>query len=452
MTDPRPADQLVLTSGRVVTPGGVGPGAVHVRDGRIRAVRGWRAPRGPGVVDVGDLVVLPGLVDSHVHVNEPGRTEWEGFATATSAAAAGGVTTLVDMPLNCLPPITDLAALESKRRAAAGKVAVDVAFWGGVVPGSVDHLQSLHEAGVRGFKAFLCDSGVPEYPHLDAGDLTAVLTKVAALGSTLIVHAEDPRICAEGLAAVAGSDPRRYDTWVRSRPPEAEVAAVRALVRGCRDTGARVHVLHVSASAAAEEVARAKAEGLPVTAETCPHYLTLAAEDTADGDTTRKCAPPIRERANQERLWELLADGAIDAVVSDHSPCPPADKLLDRGDVMAAWGGIASLELGLPVMWTAAAARGLAITDLAEWMATAPAAVAGLAGKGAIIEGGAADLVVFDPDAEWVVDAGNLRQRHPVTPYAGARLTGRVVRTYLAGVAIAEDGHPTTQPSGELLP
>lgn len=444
MVDPAPR---TFSARQVVTPEGIGPATVTVDDGVITAVGPLEGE--PTIPD--GLVLLPGLVDSHVHVNEPGRTHWEGFATATRAAAACGITTIVDMPLNCLPPTIDVAALDAKREVAGPKAHVDVAFWGGAVPGNDEDLPALHAAGVRGFKTFLCDSGVPEYGCVHPTDLTPLLRRIAALDTTLIVHAEDPDVCEAAAATLDLRNPRSYATWLDSRPPEAEVAAVRALVTGVAETGARVHVLHLSAAAAGEVVADARADGLPITVETCPHYLTIHAEDVPEGGTAFKCAPPIRDRANADALWDLLADGHIDAIVSDHSPCPPEDKAPDTGDVMAAWGGIASIQLGLSAVWTEARRRGHDLTALARWMGAAPARIAGLADKGTIAPGMAADLVVLDPEASWTVDGARLEHRHPVTPYHGRTVTGLVRATHLAGRLVAVDGMPVGAPSGRLL-
>ncbi len=443
---------LTLVSRRVITPEGERPAAVVVTDGRIADVVDLReAPS--GAEDLGDLVLLPGLVDSHVHVNEPGRTHWEGYATATRAAAAGGVTTLVDMPLNSLPPTTTPDALAQKRAVAREQTHVDLGFWGGAVPEDLDHLPALHDAGVLGFKAFLCDSGVDEYGHFAPAEIHAVLGRTAALGALLIVHAEDPVIIQRATTAVAANapDPRQHRTWLDGRPPEAEEQAIAALVDAVRSTGGRAHVLHLSAASAVPLLTRARAEGLPLTVETCPHYLTLAAEAIPDGATEHKCAPPIRERANADALWRALADGVIDAVVSDHSPCPPEDKAPDTGDFLAAWGGIASVQLGLPLIWTEASRRGHDLTDVVRWMAEGPARLAGLPRKGAIRPGADADLVVMDPDATWTVDAATLHHRHPVTPHDGRALRGVVRATYLRGHPIARDGAVDGPPTGRLL-
>jgi len=424
----------VLRSRRVVLPDGERPAAVVVADGRIAAV----VPYDEGGADLGDLVLLPGLVDTHVHVNEPGRTDWEGFETATRAAAAGGVTTIVDMPLNSLPPTVDTGALAVKRAAAAGKSHVDVGFWGGAVPSNVDALRPLYEAGVFGFKAFLAPSGVDEFGHLDAAGLGRA---VAAVDRALfVVHAEDP------VALLPMAPSRRYRDFVASRPRVAEDRAVETVIEIARRTGARVHILHLSSSDALESLAAARRDGVRVTAETCPHYLSLSADAVPDGATQFKCCPPIREADNREELWRALGSGLIDCVVSDHSPAPPDLKRLDTGDFAAAWGGIASLQLGLPVVWTQARSRGYGLADVVRWMAQRPAELVGLGTKGRIAAGNDADLVAFAPDEEFVVDPHRLHHRHPITPYAGMRLSGVVRRTWLRGVEV-----PGPRPHGRLI-
>jgi allantoinase len=414
-------DDLVLRSRRVVTPEGERAASVRVRDGRIVAIEAYDTATGQ---DLGELVLLPGLVDTHVHVNEPGRTEWEGFASATRAAAAGGVTTIVDMPLNSIPPTTTVAALAVKRAAAAGQCHVDVGFWGGAVPGNAAELAGLHAAGVFGFKCFLIDSGVPEFPPVQLSTLDTVLTAVDAL---FVIHAEHP-------AAVRAAPPsRRYADFVASRPPAAETDAVAAVLGAARRTGARVHILHVSSARVLPLVEAARADGVRVTVETCPHYLTLTAEGVPDAATDHKCCPPIRDAANRDALWRGLASGAIDCVVSDHSPCPPELKRPDTGDFAAAWGGIASVQLGLPVVWTEASRRGHTMADIARWQAQRPAELAGLARKGRIEVGADADLVAFDPSGSFTVDPALLHHRHPVTPYAGRHLHGVVHAVWLRG-------------------
>jgi allantoinase len=381
-----------------------------------------------------DVVLLPGLVDTHVHVNEPGRTEWEGFATATAAAAAGGVTTFADMPLNSIPPTTTVAALDTKRAAAEGQLAVDVAFWGGAIPGNVAHLRPLHEAGVIGFKCFLLPSGVPEFPPLDSAGLHAAMTEIAGFGGLLIAHAEDAHV----IDAAPAPHGRRYADFLASRPSEAELSAIRALLAQTRRTGCRTHIVHLSSADSLPLVRAAKQEGLPLTVETCPHYLVLRAEDVPDGGTQFKCCPPIRGEANRDALWAGLMDGTIDCVVSDHSPCTVAAKRLDSGDFGQAWGGIASVQLGLPAVWTEAVRRGVSLSAVVGWMAAAPAAFAGLTGRGAIRAGNRADLCEFAPDATFVVDPAALRHRNPVSPYAGRTLRGVVTRTWLGGLPIED--------------
>ena len=435
--------ELVVRARRAVTPDGIRPVAVGVRDGRIAAVARFAdALDAAAVAELPDQqVLLPGLVDTHVHVNEPGRTEWEGFATATRAAAAGGVTTLIDMPLNSVPPTTTAAALALKQAAAAPAAWVDVGFWGGAVPGNLAGLAGLHAAGVFGFKAFLIDSGVPEFGFLDAAHLDAVLAETARLGALLIVHAEDPGV----IGAAPSPAGRRYAGFLASRPAQAEESAIAHLLRGAARHGARVHILHLAAASALPLIAAARAGGAAVSAETCPHYLTFCAEEVPDGATEFKCCPPIRGAANRDGLWAGLADGLIDVVVSDHSPCPPALKQPQSGDFGAAWGGISSLQLGLAAVWTQARERGHGLPDVVRWMAASPAALAGLPGKGALATGGDADLVAFDDTASFTVDPARLWHRHPVTPYAGRTLTGVVRRTWLRGQETGET------PAGRLL-
>jgi allantoinase len=448
--------ELVLRGRRVVTPEGVRPAAVHVSGGVIERVAAYdEVAAGGRLVDAGGAVVLPGMVDTHVHVNEPGRTCWEGFASATRAAAAGGVTTIVDMPLNSVPPTTSVPALEAKRAAAAGKCHVDVGFWGGIVPGNLAELEPLVEAGVLGCKAFLIDSGVPEFRSVDPTELEAAMRTLGRLGTPTVVHAELPGpVRALSALASGGADPRRYRTWLESRPDRAETEAVALVAELAGRLGARAHVLHLSSAEALEPLRRARAGGAPVTAETCPHYLALAAEEVPDGATQFKCAPPVRSAANRERLWAALAAGDLALVASDHSPCPADRKHLDDGDFMAAWGGIASLQLALPVMWSSARNRGHSVADLANWLASAPARLAGLdAGKGAIAPGRDADLVLFDPDATFRVDPASLYHRHPITPYADRVLHGVVRATYLRGRPIweASAGGLLGAPQGRLL-
>jgi allantoinase len=439
---------LVLRSRRVALPGGLRPATVHVRAGVIAAITDDQPP---GTVELGDRMLLPGLVDTHVHVNEPGRTDWEGFATATRAAAAGGVTTLVDMPLNSIPATTTVAALERKRAAAAGRCAVDVAFWGGVVPGNTAELGPLWAAGVAGFKCFMVPSGVDEFGHVGEAELREAMPVLARLGAPLLAHAELPGPIQAAAPGLAGRDPRDYATYLASRPDAAEVEAVELLVRLAREHGTRVHIVHVASARVLPLLRAARREGLPITAETCPHYLHFAAEDIPDGGTDHKCAPPIRDAATREALWSALGDGTLDLVATDHSPCPPEMKGLAAGDFFAAWGGIASLQLGLAAAWTGGRARGFAPESMARWMAAAPARLAGLGRKGAIEVGRDADLVVWDPEGETRVDPERLEHRHPLTPYAHATLSGRVLSTYVRGTLIHDRGRCVDASAGRLL-
>lgn len=430
----------VVRAPRAVVGGVERPVAVGIRDGRIVAVAAYDELEAAEVVQLADdEVLLPGLVDTHVHVNEPGRTEWEGFASATRAAAAGGVTTILDMPLNSIPPTTTLAGLEAKRAVAQGQVFVDVGFWGGAVPGNVPDLEPLHEAGVFGFKCFLLDSGVAEFPHLTADELAAAMAETARLGSLLLVHAED----ADAITPCEHG--RSYAGFLASRPDAAEERAIDLVLRTARSTGARAHVVHLSAAGALPSLREARGAGVDVSVETCPHYLHFEAGSVPDGATELKCCPPIRDAANREALWAGLETGAIDFVVTDHSPST-AD-LKGSGDFAADWGGIASLQVGLPAVWTTARERGTQLADVVRWMSTAPAARVGLAGKGEIAVGADADLCVFAPDEELVVDVARLHHKNPVTAYAGRTLTGTVRQTWLRGTPI----DLSAAPRGRLL-
>ena len=433
-------------------PDAMRPATIVVTDGRIAAIEPHSGTPNDGAastIEAGGSVVMPGLVDSHVHINDPGRADWEGFETATRAAAAGGITTLVDMPLNSIPSTTSVAALEAKRRAAEGRCHVDVGFWGGVVPGNARDLEPLARAGVRGFKCFLSPSGVDEFDHVSEADLREAMPIIAATGLPLLVHAEWPAKLREPDRRAY---PRRYTTWLDSRPSTAEQAAIDLLIDLSARTSARVHIVHLASADALASIDGARANGIPITVETCPHYLTFCAEDVADGDTALKCAPPIRESEHRERLWRALADGDIDLVATDHSPAPAALKHIDDGNFLKAWGGIASLQISLPIVWTGAAARGIPIERLAQWMSAAPARLAGLdRRKGKIAPGYDADFVIVDPNREMTVDASRLYHRHAVTPYDGARLRGVVMATMLRGEIVFEHGDCVGPPTGRAI-
>lgn len=447
----------VVRSTQVITPPSagkpVGAAAIHISGGKIARVAEWHdVPAGAALDDYGELAILPGIVDTHVHLNEPGRTEWEGFATATAAAAVGGTTTLVDMPLNSIPPTTTREALSAKRTAARGQCAVDVGFWGGVVPGNLGELAGMVADGVRGFKCFLVDSGVEEFGWVGERELLPAMGELAGLKVPLLVHAELAGPIDAAAAALAELDPRRYATYLASRPPAAEEEAIALVAELCRRTRARTHIVHHSAASALPLLRAAHAEALPLSAETCPHYLHFVAERISDGATPWKCAPPIREEANREALWQALADGVLDMIASDHSPCTPALKAMEAGDFAAAWGGIAGLQLALPVVWTQAKARGHSLSQVARWMAERPAALAGLSGrKGAIAAGRDADLVVFDAERQLEVTPERIRHRHAVTPYRGERLFGEVRATYLRGETIWDGTRLAGGDRGELL-
>jgi allantoinase len=434
--------EKAFISRRVVTLEGIRPAAVIVEGERIkRVVPIAHTPHNIGSQDFGELALMPGLVDSHVHINEPGRTEWEGFETATRAAAAGGFTTLVDMPLNCLPATSTVAALETKRSAASGKCRVDWAAWGGVVADNEAHIEPLAAAGVRGFKCFLIHPGIDGFTMVTEQQLRAALPHVVRTGLPLLAHAELPEPVDAATASLQQSDWKSYATYLQSRPDEAELSAIRLLLALCREFRYRLHIVHLSTCEALNLLRAAKAEGLPVTVETCPHYLYASAETIDNGATLWKCAPPIRSNQNREKLWQALSEGIIDLVATDHSPCPPAMKRLDEGNFQTAWGGIAGLPMALSVVWTQAQCRGHNLQDIAKWMAEGPARLAGLhKRKGSIAAGYDADFVVFDPESEFTATKDDLHQRYPISPYLGEKLKGKVIATYLRGRAVFEKG------------
>jgi len=440
--------ELVIRSERVMLPEGERAAAIQVRDGQIVAV----APYSPGAagvreIDAGTMIVRPGFVDTHVHMNDPGRSEWEGAGHATRAAAAAGVTTVVDMPLNSIPATTTLAGFEAKRQALEGRCHVDVAVWGGVVPGNARDLAPLAAAGVRGFKCFLSPSGVDEFGHVTEADLHEALPYLARLQLPLLVHAELPALLRE-----PEGDPRAYASWLNSRPPAAEQAAIELLIAMAARHDVHVHVVHLASADPLPALRAARRNGVRITVETCPHYLAFADDDIPDGATAFKCAPPIRAAAHRDALWQALCEDDIDFVATDHSPAPAALKHVEDGDFVKAWGGIASLQHGFAVVSTLAAGRGLPLEKVLQWTAGAPARLAGLGGrKGAIVAGADADLVIWDPDAVTIVDPATLRHRHPVTPYAGWTLRGQVLTTLLRGQVIFADAQVTETPVGRMI-
>ena len=439
--------EWAISSRRVLAEGGLRDGAVLIAGGSILDVVGHGAvPEGVPLEDVGERVVMPGLVDSHVHINEPGRTAWEGFESATRAAAAGGITTLADMPLNCIPVTTTAAALHQKMDAARAQLWVDCGFYGGLVPDNIQDLEALVDGAVLGFKAFLAPSGIDEFPAVGESDLRLALALLAPGGLPLLVHAE----LATGPD---GSGPwPRYTDYLGSRPADWELRAIELMIRLCQEFACPVHIVHLSSASALEAIGQARLDGLPFTVETCPHYLHFAAEQIPDGDTRFKCAPPIRGQHNREQLWQALQEGTIDFIVSDHSPCLPALKRMEQGDFQPAWGGIASLQLTLPVIWTEARQRGYSIEQVARWMCSRPAKLIGMDHrKGRLAPGFDADLIVWDPDTPVTPTPEWLLHRHPTTPYEGESLYGSVEQTYLRGIRIYDQGQFLGSPRGEVL-
>lgn len=403
-------------------------------------------------VDAGDKVVLPGLVDAHVHLEEPGNQDWEGFWTGTQAAAAGGVTTLIDMPVDSSPPTTTLRNLDNKRRSARGQCWVDVGFWGGAIPQNQAELGPLLSAGVRGFKCFLIDTGIEEFPCVSESDLHAHMSHLQ--NSLMIFHAE---MQTTSSPAPHRLNPRSYQEFLSSRPQELEVDAI-TLIASLQTMYPSVscHIAHLSAAAALPIIRAAKDRGSKTSVETCFHYLCLSAEDIPDGATEYKCTPPIREGSNRNLLWDALVDGTIDCVISDHSPCLIEMKGLEHGDFMEAWGGVSSLGLGLSLLWTEGRKRGISLGQIIRWMSVKTAELAGLSGtKGQLKVGHDGDLVIWDPEAEFKVSKEHLYFKNKLTPYEGMTLRGLVHKTFVRGRlaydSALQDGFTGLQPSGELL-
>jgi len=457
-------NKWAIRSRRVLRSKGFEAAALLIEEGKISKIVGFdQVPLGFALEDVGDLVVMPGVVDSHVHINEPGRTEWEGFTTATRAAAAGGITTLADMPLNCIPVTTSADAFREKLKHIEGRLSVDLCFWGGVVPGNSGELNKMIDLGVMGFKCFLIHSGIDDFPNVERSDLELAMPILAKRGLPLLVHAElDCSHSSSGHSSPSTDDaqaisdfaaaPHKYSNFLNSRPRSWENEAIKLMIDLCREFDCRVHIVHLSSSDALPMIAAAKKEGLKLTVETCPHYLTLVAEDIADGDTRFKCTPPIRERENCEKLWQGLADGTIDFIVSDHSPCTPELKLLKEGNFDKAWGGISSLQFGLSAVYSEAKRRGHTLAQVSEWMSKRPAEFLGLAKrKGSLEEGMDADIVVFDSDKSFKIEQSMIEHRHKVTPHEGRTFTGQVQKSYVRGIKIYDQGNFSKEPAGKAL-
>ncbi len=451
MPDALTPTPYIISSRRVLTTAGLQEAGIVVEDGVIAdIVAAGRFPASLPIENFGDRVVMPGVVDTHVHINEPGRTEWEGFESATRAAAAGGVTMLVDMPLNSSPVTTTPDSLQKKIAASHGRLFVDCGFYGGFVPGNIASLKSLADAGVLGIKAFMIDSGIDEFPNVAEEDLRAGMKIISESGLPLLVHAE----LSNGSTAEAEKnlEPRSYAAYLSSRPRQWEHEAIELMIRLCSKYNCKTHIVHLSSADEVPQLREARHAGLPLTVETCPHYLYFSAEDISDGDTRFKCAPPIRENENRNRLWESLRDGVIDSIVSDHSPCPPDLKKVGDGDFHQSWGGISSLQLGLSIVWTEASNRGFRLQNIAEWMCRRPAELVGLHGrKGAIAPGYDADIVVWNPEASFSVEASSLHHRHRMTPYEGRTLFGKVEKTFLRGVKIFDNGVFVGSPAGKVV-
>lgn len=432
-------NSFAIRSQQVITPEGIQPATVKIENGLIHSVSNYTSPAVGTVEDLGDLVLMPGLVDTHVHINEPGRTDWEGFNTATQAAAAGGITTIVDMPLNCIPVTTTKAALEEKLQAVKDKLWVDCGFWGGVIPSNIEALDELLAAGVLGVKSFLIDSGIEEFPPVSAANMRQAMPILAKHKVPYLIHAE---LDQESQPSPTISD--AYHSFLASRPKHWENEAIRLMVHLCGEMKAnginsRIHIVHLSSAEALTTIAQAHRDGLQVSVETCPHYLTLFSENIPDGKTLYKCCPPIREKINREQLWQGLKDKLIDFIVSDHSPCTPQLKYIDSGDIERAWGGISALQFGLPLIWTEAKTRGFTLADITHFMSTATADFIGLGHiKGRIAPGYHADLLVFDPNTEYNINNDMIKHRHKITPYAGKQVSGEVLKTYLRGQLVYE--------------
>jgi allantoinase len=427
---------VAIKSKRIILSEGEREGVVIIKDGKIIDVVNSLDDLQKNVIDAGDKLVMPGVIDPHVHINEPGRTAWEGFDTATKAALAGGITTLVDMPLNASPVTTTVKAFEEKLTATKGHLHTNCGFWGGVIPGNVNDIQPLIEKGVLGFKAFLTHSGIDEFPNVTEDDLGKAMPIIAKAGLPLLVHCE-----LTGNTQQPTGNSRYYKNYLHSRPRKWEDDAIALMIRLCEKYQCHVHIVHLSSSNSIEQIIKAKQRGLSLTVETGQHYLYFSAEEIRDGQTQFKCAPPIREKENNEKLWQALKEGVIDFVATDHSPATPDLKQLESGDFMKAWGGIASLQFALPVLWTAAKKRNCTVTEMAKWLCENPAKLIGKAGtKGRIAKGYDADIVIWDETGSFTVSEQMILHKHKTTPYLNEQLFGVVEQTYLSGEKIFDNG------------
>lgn len=440
---------LIIKGNNILTPDGLLPSVVLVKDGRIYSIQTDLPGDARTIVDIGDKILMPGITDPHVHINEPGRTDWEGFDTATRAAIAGGITTLVDMPLNASPVTTTVQALEQKIGTAARQLHANCGYWGGIIPGNENEIEPLINKGVLGFKAFLTHSGIDEFPNVTAADLEKVMPIIARHNLPLLVHCE---LMPDHQQQEIQENKRSHRQYMASRPQSWEQAAISLMIRLCEKYNCRVHIVHLSAAAAIKQIAAAKEQGLPLTVETAQHYLYFNGEEVPDGNTSFKCAPPIRERENNQQLWEALKAGVIDFVATDHSPAPPELKELETGDFTRAWGGIASLQLALPALWTAARSRDVTLPQIAQWLCERPAKLAGLQNrKGKITEGYDADFVIWDPQKSFIVNADGLYHKHKLTPYLNETLYGVVEQTYLSGIKVFDQGNFTLAQGKTIL-
>lgn len=454
-----PYNHYWITSKRIVTPQGVISGAVEVKGEYITSVvngEDWRGSvKKEQVIDHGEAVVMPGLIDVHAHLDDPGRTEWEGFPSGTKSAAAGGITTLIDMPLNSFPSTVSEETLKLKIEAAEEKIYIDVGFWGGLVPENAFNasmLEGLLSAGALGLKSFMCPSGINDFPMTNASHIKEGLSILAKYKRPLLVHSEIQQDLESNSGLKDGiDDVRSYSTYLKSRPPSWEEAAIRELLTVTKDTraggpaeGAHLHIVHLSdASSSLDLIKEAKSSGDSITVETCPHYLAFSAEEIPDGDTRFKCAPPIRDAANREKLWEALLEGQIDMLSSDHSPSVPELKLFDEGDFLRAWGGISSLQFVLPVTWSYGRKYGVTLEQLVSWWSERPAKLSGQELKGAIAVGKHADIVVWEPEIEFDLDESYpVYHKHPsISAYMGTRLSGKVLATFVRGNLVFKEGH-----------